>query len=172
MLDAVVVRGAEPEGLSSDRLVDIAAAGISALADYGLAVALIEACAVRRSRRSAPQAALRLAVVGISIFLVNTGMKRLVDRPRPEGPTGPQALGRTPSSSSFPSGHTMAAAASAVALPGGAAGSAAGLAGAGLVGWSRLRLGAHHRSDVIGGFGIGVVLGLALRILLKALERE
>jgi undecaprenyl-diphosphatase len=161
-------RPSEPRSARLDQL----AALVSALADFGIVVVLVEAVSVLRRRRSPMGAAARLAIVGFSVLGLNTLLKRRVGRQRPEGAQSPPALARVPSSSSFPSGHTMAAATAAVAIPEGPGGIAAGLAGAGLVAWSRLRLGAHHRGDVAGGLAIGAAVGTLLRIVLRSLERR
>ena len=150
---------------------DDLAAVISTLADYGFIVAAVESLAVLRGRRTIREAAIRLGVVGLSVFGLNTALKRLVGRPRPQGASEP-GIARTPRSASFPSGHTLAATTAAVAIPATPLGVAAGMSGAGLVGWSRLRLGAHHRSDVAGGLVIGIALGTLLRALLDSLDRS
>ena len=152
--------------------LDRVARGISIVADYGFGVAVAESIAVLRKKRSPLAAARRLAVVGISVAVVNYALKQLVSRPRPEGAATPHGFVRLPSSPSFPSGHTLAATTAAVALSDTLTGATFGVAGAGLVGWSRLRLRAHHGSDVIGGVVIGAILGLACRIVLSRLDRE
>jgi undecaprenyl-diphosphatase len=72
---------------------------------------------------------------------------------------------REPTSSSFPSGHTLAAfcAVSVMSQRGDRAGNALLFTSASLVGLSRLHLRAHHASDVLGGAAIGVALGLVGR---------
>jgi undecaprenyl-diphosphatase len=152
--------------------LDTLAAAISTIADFGLAVVVVEGIAVLRKRRSPLRAALRLSVVGFSVLGLNTLLKRTVGRERPEGAESPTTFARVPSSPSFPSGHTMAAATAAVAIPTTPVGLGLGLAGAGAVGWSRLRLGAHHTSDVVGGLAIGIAIGTLLRAVLRTLERR
>ena len=68
---------------------------------------------------------------------------------------------RAPRTSSFPSGHTLAAFCSAAVLsrPGDRRGNAFLYASAGLIGVSRIHLGHHHASDVVGGVVIGTALG-------------
>ena len=70
-----------------------------------------------------------------------------------------------PRTSSFPSGHTLAAftAATVLSRPGDRAGNAFLYTAAGLVGISRIHLRAHHASDVVGGVVIGTALGLVVK---------
>ncbi len=92
-------------------------------------------------------------------------------RPRPD--TTDLALSdagvpvRRPTSSSFPSGHTLAAFCSAAVLsrPGHRAGNAGLYASAAAIGVSRIHLRDHHASDVLGGVVIGTALGLVVRAL-------
>ena len=161
--------GTESGNLAVGTPLDQFARGVSILADYGFVVALLEGIALLRQKRSMRGSFLRLAVVGISVFALTAILKQLVSKPRPEQAERPQGLVRVPSSSSFPSGHTMAATAAAVALPSTPFGVGAGLTGAGLVGWSRLHLDAHDRTDVIGGAFVGGILGLICRALLRRL---
>ncbi len=75
---------------------------------------------------------------------------------------------REPTTTSFPSGHTLAAfcAATVMSQRDDRAGNALLFTSAALVGLSRLHLRAHHASDVLGGAAIGTVLGLIGRRLL------
>jgi membrane-associated phospholipid phosphatase len=159
------------EPLRGTPVVDATAKLISAVGDHGW---LWTGVAVWRGRRSGPtrRAAIRaLGVAGISSTLVNTGLKLVVQRERPDASdlelsaTGVPV--RAPRTSSFPSGHTLAAFCSAAVLsrPGERAGNAALYASAGLIGASRIHLGHHHASDVMGGVVIGTALGLVVRRL-------
>jgi undecaprenyl-diphosphatase len=74
---------------------------------------------------------------------------------------------RPPSSSSFPSGHTLAAFCTAFVLADSDAQTAANVGLAAAVAASRVHLRAHHPTDVIGGAAIGSVLGLGLRPLVN-----
>ena len=149
--------------------IDAAAKVITGLGDHGL---LWTGIAAWRGRRSGPtrRAAIRsLGVAGVSSSLVNAGIKRVVGRERPD--TSDLQLSdagvpvRAPKTSSFPSGHTLAAFCSAAVLsrPGDRRGNAALYAAAGLIGVSRIHLRAHHASDVVGGVVIGTALGLTVR---------
>jgi undecaprenyl-diphosphatase len=102
-----------------------------------------------------------LATAGFSSLLVSRVVKAAVERQRPEDHL--DAGVRTPTSSSFPSGHTLAAFCTAFVLGDSEAGTAANVGFAAAVAASRVHLRAHHPTDVIGGAVIGSVLGLGLR---------
>ena len=96
---------------------------------------------------------------------MNRTLKAVIGRSRPD-PVGLvlTAAGvpvREPTSSSFPSGHTLAAfcAVTVMSQRGDRAGNTLLFTSATLVGLSRLHLRAHHASDVIGGAAIGMALG-------------
>jgi membrane-associated phospholipid phosphatase len=151
--------------------VDTAAKVVTVAGDHGW---LWTGVAVWRGRRSGParRAAVRaLGVAGVSSAAVNAGIKLVVGRERPDRSDLRIAEGgipvREPRTSSFPSGHTLAAFTAATVLerPGDRAGNAFLYAAAGLIGVSRIHLRAHHASDVLGGAVIGTALGLAVRRL-------
>jgi membrane-associated phospholipid phosphatase len=107
------------------------------------------------------------AVLGVESLVVNQGVKRLFKRGRPvfEG-NRPHRL-RTPSTTSFPSGHASAAFCAAVVLSGEDGRRAPlwyGLAT--VVALSRPYVRIHHASDVVGGAVIGYVAGRVARALL------
>jgi membrane-associated phospholipid phosphatase len=147
--------------------IDTAAKAITAIGDHGW---LWTGVAMWRGRRSGPKrrAAIRaLGVAGVSSTIVNTGIKQVVGRERPDrtdlriSNTGVPV--REPKTSSFPSGHTLAAFCTAFVLGDSEAGTAANVGFAAAVAASRVHLRAHHPTDVIGGAVIGSVLGLGLR---------
>ena len=149
--------------------VDATAKVITGMGDHGW---LWSGIAVWRGRRSGParrQAVRSLGVAGISSTLVNAGIKQAVGRQRPDNSdlriSNAGVPVRAPKTSSFPSGHTLAAFCSATVLgrPGDRTGNILLYAAAGLIGVSRLHLRAHHASDVAGGIVIGTVLGLVVR---------
>ena len=151
--------------------IDMAAKVITGLGDHGV---LWTGIATWRGRRSGPtrKAAVRaLGVAGVSSSLVNAGMKRIVGRARPDRSdlriSNVGVPVREPKTSSFPSGHTLAAfcAATVLSRPGDRSGNALLYGAAGLIGVSRIHLRAHHASDVAGGVVIGTVLGLVVRRL-------
>jgi undecaprenyl-diphosphatase len=108
------------------------------------------------------------AATGIATALSQT-LKRSLTRARPDTAiAGFEALAANPDRFSFPSGHTAAAFAVAVAFAGEprALGPATLLFATG-VGLSRVYLGAHYPLDVAAGGALGVVAGLAARLLVS-----
>lgn len=100
--------------------------------------------------------------LGVESLLVNQGIKRLFRRERPTVSGDGRFTLRTPSTTSFPSGHASSAA-FATALLWSFTGAPLGLvwaAMAGIVATSRVVVRIHHLSDVLGGLVTGVVLGL------------
>jgi undecaprenyl-diphosphatase len=172
---SVGVSGADPDGL--DRLdraidaafeplrgrpeVDRAAAVLSNLADYGLVWVALALLKARRRGAGRRRAVLALAAAGFSSLFVNRAVKAAVARERPEDHL--DVAVRAPSSSSFPSGHTLAAFCTAFVLAESDAQTVVNVGFASAVAASRVHLRAHHPSDVVGGAAIGTVLGLGLR---------
>ena len=141
--------------------IDRVAAVVSNLADYGFIWVLLAGLKARRRGPDRRRAIVALAAAGFSSLLVSRVVKAAVERQRPEDHL--DASVRTPSSSSFPSGHTLAAFCTAFVLGDSEAGTAANVGFATAVAASRVHLRAHHPTDVIGGAVIGSVLGLGLR---------
>jgi undecaprenyl-diphosphatase len=116
------------------------------------------------------------ACIGIALA-TSTSLKYLVNRQRPFVKYPNDITQRDPHVGpfSFPSGHTTSAFATAtaltltykkwyVAVP--------SYAYAGLVGYSRMRLGVHYPSDVFGGIIVGVGAGFLTWGLDKAINRK
>lgn len=101
----------------------------------------------------------RSVILGAEQALVNGPIKSMFRRSRPSTVTDHPHQLRTPLTSSFPSGHASAGACAATLLSRdlGAAPLWWGLAGA--VAWSRVHVGAHHASDLLGGAIAGRSLG-------------
>jgi undecaprenyl-diphosphatase len=162
-IDEAVDAAFEP--LRGNPHADRAAALLSNLADYGLIWVVLALVKARRKGPNRRRAVVALASAGFSSLIVNRAVKAAVERERPEDHL--TATVRTPSSSSFPSGHTLAAFCTAFVLADTDAQSAANVGFAAAVAASRVHLRAHHPTDVIGGAAIGSVLGLGLRPLVN-----
>jgi undecaprenyl-diphosphatase len=151
---------------------DRAYSRVSHAADRGLLWYAIAATLVLLGRR---RAALRGIGSMITASVVSdVVVKSFFDGRRPlsnEVPIG-RRLRAYPTTPSFPSGHSASAAgfAAGVALESGRAGLiVAPLAVA--VAYSRMHVGAHWLSDVVGGVGIGVGIALLGRILVPGRGR-
>ena len=150
---------------------DGAAKVITGLGDRGLMWVATTLWRVRRSGPERARAIRALAIAGAESATINTVIKSFVGRSRPDQSGLRVVQGgvpvREPSSSSFPSGHTLAAfcAATVMSERNNPAGNALLFGAAALVGLSRLHLRHHHASDVAGGAIIGAALGLVGRRL-------
>ena len=108
------------------------------------------------------QEAIALSVaLGVESLIVNQGVKRLFRRERPTTSGDERFEVRTPSTSSFPSGHASSATFAAMVLT-----SFTGwplvilwTAIAAIVALSRVVVRIHHLSDIVGGIVTGAVLG-------------
>jgi undecaprenyl-diphosphatase len=158
-LDETVDAAFEP--LRGHPAVDRAASVVSNLADYGLIWVLLAGLKARRRGPDRRRAVVALGVAGFSSLVVSRTVKAAVERQRPEEHLA--AAVRTPTSSSFPSGHTLAAFCTAFVLGDSDTGTAVNIGFASAVAASRVHLRAHHPTDVAGGAVIGSVLGLGLR---------
>ena len=128
------------------------------------------ALALLKARRRGPnrrRAVFALATAGFSSLIVSRIVKAAVARERPEDHL--EATVRTPTSTSFPSGHTLAAFCTAFVLGDSDRQTVANVGFATAVAASRVHLRAHHPTDVIGGAAIGSVLGLGLRPIVNAI---
>ena len=158
-IDEAVEAAFEP--LRGNPQADRAAAVLSNLADYGLIWVVLAGLKARRRGPDRRRAVVALAAAGFSSLIVSRVVKDAIARERPDEHLVMTV--RTPSSSSFPSGHTLAAFCTAFVLADTDAQAVANVGFAAAVAASRVHLRAHHPSDVIGGAAIGSVLGLGLR---------
>lgn len=147
-------------------VVDRAMYAASELGDFSLIWHLLStARGLAPDRR--PEDVVRVAaLLGAESLVVNQGVKRLFNRDRPdlEHADPPHRL-RSPSTSSFPSGHASSAAMAAVVLADRDPLWPLYVAVGALVASSRVYVKAHHPSDVVAGAAVGVVLGVAARKL-------
>jgi membrane-associated phospholipid phosphatase len=120
------------------------------------------------------QQALALSIaLGIESLIVNQGIKRLFRRERPTTSGDDRFEVRTPSTSSFPSGHASSATFAAIILT-----SFTGFPLvilwciiALVVALSRVVVRIHHLSDIVGGIATGAVIGaIALPIITTVLS--
>ena len=158
-IDEAVDAAFEP--LRGNPQADRVAAVLSNLADYGLIWVVLAGLKARRRGPDRRRAVVALAAAGFSSLIVSRVVKDAIARERPDEHLVMTV--RTPSSSSFPSGHTLAAFCTAFVLADTDAQTVANVGFAAAVAASRVHLRAHHPSDVIGGAAIGSVLGLGLR---------
>jgi undecaprenyl-diphosphatase len=151
--------------LRGHRGADAAAYTLSALGDHGLIWFVV---GVVRGRRPGPRRARAVRAVvftGVVSPLVNAGLKSAVGRLRPAQVEPHPLPVRTPRTSSFPSGHALAAWCAATLFAEGdhLAPWYYGLAAA--VAASRVHVRLHHASDVLAGSVLGAALGGLGRLL-------
>lgn len=158
--DARVDRALEPmrDSRPAVRVFNLAGrAGDFSLAWH--AVGLIRAVGSLHRLR---EAALLSAVLAVESLLVNQGIKRLFRRERPTTSGDERFSVRTPSTSSFPSGHATSAVCAAMVLTAFSGGPVSILwwALAAVIAASRVVVRIHHASDVIAGLFVGACLGM------------
>ena len=137
----------------------------SHLGDFSLIWHLIGVARGLTSDRRAQQALVLSALLGAESLLVNQGIKRLFRRERPTISGDERFEVRTPSTTSFPSGHASSAffAATVLSTWGGRRTAPMWFTVASVVAVSRAFVRIHHASDVIGGVVLGCGLGLIVR---------
>jgi decaprenylphosphoryl-5-phosphoribose phosphatase len=137
--------------------------GYSRLGNYGLGWAA--AGAVVGAAKGSPRSAVELpAVVGVA-FGLNVLVKRVVRRARP---ASAGHLIAAPASSSFPSSHAATAGAGAVAIGLEAPALLPALVVAAIaMAATRVYLGVHHASDVVGGLVLGALTGAAYSLAVR-----
>lgn len=147
--------------------------GIGSLANGG-AVWLALSGALMIPKRTREVGILSLASMGLCALCTNVVLKNWVARPRPfDAVEGLSALIAHPTDWSFPSGHTTASFACALVLlrtmPRRCGVPAMVLAS--LIGASRLYVGVHYPTDVLGGVLVGL-LGSSLVLALRERRRK
>lgn len=134
---------------------------VTATTDLGSVYAVAGAAAVLALAGRRRQAADVLGV-GLVAWTAGQASKTRVRRQRPYEADGVRRLVRPPTGSSFPSGHAAVGTAVATILAEDArhpfAAGALDVLGA-YVGASRVYVGVHYPTDVIGGAGLGLVIG-------------
>lgn len=110
-----------------------------------------------------------IAIVGAGAWIAAQGAKTRVRRARPYEADGVARLIGRPAGSSYPSGHAAVTAAMMTVVAAGAPRRVrvAAVALTAFVASSRVYVGVHYPSDVLGGIGIGAVLGAGWQLLRK-----
>jgi membrane-associated phospholipid phosphatase len=144
-------------------LVNRAMYTLSTLGDDGRV--WIAAAAVESMRSDDPRRTFARAMSWLSVesVIVNGPMKMLAKRPRPSSITEHEHRLRIPKDTSFPSGHAASAATMATVLSRDSPFGPLWFALAVGIGASRVHVGVHHGSDVLGGWAVGVLIGSIAR---------
>ncbi|WP_232246736.1 phosphatase PAP2 family protein [Kitasatospora mediocidica] len=152
--------------------LDVGMRRLSAAADHSKISLTVAGLLALRGGRSRRAALLGTVAIGVASTVANLVAKQLVRRPRPDragSRSSPERHVPMPVSASFPSGHTAAAVAFAVAvgseLP--AAATPLGVLAV-AVGYSRVHSGVHYPGDVVAG----VVIGVASAATVSAVTRH
>lgn len=150
------------ERLRSHRLW-VALFGIaSAIGDFSIVWHVIGFVRAIGSIDRLHQAVALSCALGVESLIVNQGVKRLFRRERPTTSGDERFDVRTPSTSSFPSGHASSATCAAMILTSFAGWpvSIVWWVVAGVIALSRAVVRIHHVSDVVGGIVTGAALGV------------
>lgn len=153
-------------------MADALSYGASALGDHGLLWFVIGVVRGRSPGRERTVAMKAIAWSGAVTPVVNTAVKAIVGRGRPEPRDDDPRSVRIPRSTSFPSGHALAAWCAATMLAEGDPLGPAYYLAAGAVSVSRIHLRQHHASDVVAGATLGWLLGRIGRRVGGATERR
>ena len=145
-------------------VADAVAYGASALGDHGLIWFLLGLGRGRRRERRAT-AVWAVAFSGVVTPVVNAAVKNAVGRGRPHPRVDDPPPVREPRSTSFPSGHALAAWCAATLLAVDDPLAPAYYLVAATVAASRVHLRQHHVSDVAAGAVLGIALGRLGRAL-------
>ena len=157
--DATADRVLEP--LRNNRAAAALFGAASTIGDFSIVWHVIGFLRAIGSGHRLQQAIALSCVLGVESLIVNQGIKRLFRRERPTTSGDDRFTVRTPSTSSFPSGHASSAACAALVLTSfvGWPASIAWWIIAAVVALSRAVVRIHHGSDVAAGLVTGVALG-------------
>ncbi|MGI8575350.1 MAG: phosphatase PAP2 family protein [Egibacteraceae bacterium] len=161
LLQRADVRAGDALRLAGSPVLDRA---VVATTDLGSVYAVAGIAATLLASRQ-PGAAADVAGTGLAAWFLAQGGKTRVRRERPYEAHGVRRLIHPPTGSSYPSGHAAVAAATMTVLADRVRPSrkmAFKLLG-GYVAASRVYVGVHYPSDVLGGAGLGIVLGALAR---------
>lgn len=165
-LDDLAYRVRRPLGHTADR---IAGATTDLGSVYGIAGAsTVLALTGRRDL------AVDIAGAGATAWVVAQGLKPLLPRDRPYQAMEAARLVAEPAGTSWPSGHSAVSAAMGSVIADRTANVRGALAGAGLagyVGMSRMYVGVHHATDVLAGWGTGVLSAWIWQLIRRGRRR-
>ena len=133
--------------------------------DLGSVYAVV-GCAATLWAAGRRRTAVDVAAAGAAAWLVAQQAKHRVDRVRPYDAHGVRRLIRPPTGSSFPSGHACVATTVATVLATHTAAPGRRAWWSVLAGWvvlTRVYVGVHYPTDVLGGAGMGLVFGALWR---------
>jgi undecaprenyl-diphosphatase len=139
----------------------------STVGDFSIVWHIIGFVRAIGSARRFHEALFLSCALGVESLVVNQGVKRMFERERPTASGDERFDIRTPSTSSFPSGHASSATFAAILLVR-FIGMPTGIVFvvlAVVVALSRVVVRIHHLSDIIGGIVTGAVLGTAAAAL-------
>ena len=151
------------EPLRSNRMANAVFYGASAMGDFSIIWHGINVARVATGSADRREAARLAIALGVESVVVNQVLKRLFARARPADTTPRPHPLRTPSTSSFPSGHASSGALAATLLAQGSRLAPVYGAVAAVVATSRIHVRIHHASDVDAGAVVGLVMGAAVR---------
>ena len=149
------------EPLRNNRIANALFGAASTVGDFSVVWHVIGLLYAIGSLHRLQQALALSVVLGCESLIVNQGIKRLFRRERPTTSGDHRFDVRTPSTSSFPSGHASSATCAAFVLTS-FTGMPLALLWTGIaliVALSRAVVRIHHLSDIVGGIVTGAVLG-------------
>lgn len=156
--------GPDPQPTVPRRRAHQVADAVSIASDFGALWVAVSLAQVLTGRASIRAVVRRLGAAGVTSLVLTRVLKHHFAMPRRDDATA--TLARAPSSSGFPSGHTLAAFVSAVVLPRTGRGRVLALLVASMVGWARVEVGHHRAADVLAGAAVGSTAGAALAAIL------
>jgi membrane-associated phospholipid phosphatase len=160
----VTTTGSDSQPTAPPRRTHQVADAVSIASDFGALWVAFSVVQVLFGRASVIAVARRLSAAGITSLVLTRLLKHYFAAPRRD-PATAATMARTPSSSGFPSGHTLAAFVCAVVLPRTRRGRVLALLVASLVGWARVEVGHHRVADVLAGAAAGTTAGAALAVI-------
>ena len=158
------------EPLRDHRASNMVFGAASKVGDFSVAWHVLGIVLVVASRIDVSDAVALSVSLGVESLIVNQGIKRIFRRERPTVSGDHRFEVRTPSTSSFPSGHASSATFACIILVSftGFPLGLAWVAVATVIALSRVVVRIHHMSDIVGGVVTGALLGtIALPILAR-----